>query len=146
MKSRWCGDVVRVYCLLFIRVLAFTLTIANGVPVECCVNHISSLCKVPSSPERPLTPSFQVIKDTLPWGFLGGSVNALAIVLVIKAMDDIDYVVANTLSQTSIFVAGLWGWLLFSEFSGVKAVGSFFLSSAILVSGACIVGYFGTTK
>jgi hypothetical protein len=33
-----------------------------------------------------LRPSWEVIKETLPWGVLGGAVNALAIILVIKVM------------------------------------------------------------
>jgi hypothetical protein len=63
-----------------------------------------------------------------------------------KAMDDIDYVVANTIAQCSVFVTGIWGWLLYEELNSKSwGVVSFFISSALLVGGACIVAYYGTT-
>ena len=65
---------------------------------------------------------------------------------ILQAVDDIDYVVANTIAQTSIFVTGLWSWLFFSELKGQLQVSTFFAGATILVSGACIVSYYGTTK
>ena len=63
-----------------------------------------------------------------------------------KAMNDLDYVVANTISQTSVFITGLWGWLFFGEFKGNTAVAAFFSGVTVLVGGAVLVGYYGTTK
>lgn len=101
---------------------------------------------VPSSLDRPAIPPRAVIIETLPWGMLSGAVSALAIVLIIKAIDNIDYVVASTLSQTSIFITGLWGWLFFGELDSPQAAWSFFAGAGILVGGAVIVAYYGTTN
>lgn len=67
--------------------------------------------------------------------------------LTFQAMDDIDYVVANTIAQCSVFVAGIWGWLLYAELDAKTwGVVAFFLSSSLLVGGASIVAYYGTSK
>lgn len=99
---------------------------------------------VAPSPERPLLPTVEVLRDTAPWGIMGGVVCSVAIFLIIKAIDDIDYVVANTLTQCSVFVTGLWGWLLYRELQGSSAVAAFFGSASVMVLGASLVGYYGT--
>ena len=95
---------------------------------------------------KSIFPENNILLETAPWGLLGGAISALAIILIIKALDDLDYVVANTLSQTSIFITGLWGWLVFEEFKSARAVMYFFAGAAVLVGGAVIVGIYGTTN
>ena len=91
-------------------------------------------------------PSSQVLKETMPWGMLSGLCSAMAIYLIIKAMSDVDYVVAFTISQCSVLVTGLWGWLLFGELGSPSAVRAFFISCFALVLGASVVGYYGTAN
>merc|ERR1711998_710371 len=95
-----------------------------GIGCVICAPVFSAIMAraVPASASSPLVPSNEVLKETLPWGMLSGLASAMAIYLVIKAMDDIDYVVANTVTQCSVFVTGLWGWLLYGEFSSPGAV------------------------
>jgi glucose uptake protein GlcU len=58
-------------------------------------------------------------------------------------MDDLDFVVANTLNQLSVFVTGLWGWVYLGELKGHVAVCSFFAGAVVLLIGAVLVADYG---
>lgn len=93
---------------------------------------------------RALLLPLAVVKETAPWTLLGGALNVLAIACIITAMDDVDYVVANTLNQLSVFVTGLWGWAYLGELQGRTAATSFFAGAAVLLVGAVLVAYCGS--
>lgn len=59
-------------------------------------------------------------------------------------MDNVDYVVANTLNQLSVFVTGIWGWVYLGELQGRVAVTSFFAGAAVLLIGALLVATYGS--
>jgi len=102
-----------------------------------------TLLFVPENTSHPVIPTYEAFSETVVWGMLGGAVSSLAIIFIIKAINDIDYVVATTLAQCSIFITGLWGWIFLGEFKGSKAVSWFFAGAAVLVAGAMIVAHYG---
>ena len=81
----------------------------------------------------------------LPWGAGAGAVYGLGLCLSVQAVDALDYAVAYTVAQGSILVAGAWGLLLYREIEGAGPVALFAASGAVLVAGAALVGYYGTT-
>ena len=123
--------------------ILFLPSMGIGCLVSVPLLSAMTLLFVPPKEKHSIIPTFEAFKDTVGWGMLGGAVSALAIIFIIKAIDDIDYVVATTLAQCSIFVTGLWGWILLGEFEGTKAVSLFFAGAAVLVSGAVIVAHYG---
>jgi drug/metabolite transporter (DMT)-like permease len=94
-------------------------------------------------------PRHQVLWDTVPMMVVGGVVRALAFLLTLKTMELTSYMVAQTLSQSTILVTGLYGWLLFGEIDVSRSywpVGYFFAAAATLVAGAVIVAEYATSS
>lgn len=124
----------------------FVPSMGIGCLIAAPVFGVLLILAKPPTDTHPLIPPPAVFRSAAPWMLAGGAVNVLAIILILKAVDDINYVVANTIAQTSIFVTGLWSWLFFSELKGRLQISTFFVGATILVLGACIVSYYGTTE
>ena len=99
-----------------------------------------------SSGGRSLTPWPELhFAESLPWGFGAGCIYGGATILQISAIDSLDYATAYTITQANLVITGLLGIWLFNELQG-NAIWVFFVGAVLVVSGAGIVSYFGTTK
>ena len=95
---------------------------------------------------KPLTPWPELhFAESLPWGFGAGCIYGGATILQISAIDSLDYATAYTITQANLVITGLLGIWLFNELQG-NAIWVFFVGAVLVVSGAGIVSYFGTTK
>lgn len=71
-------------------------------------------------------------------GMASGVVWNMGNVANLFAIEGLQYAVANTLVQCSLFVGGLWGVFVFGEIRGMALV-VFFVSSGILIAGAALL-------
>eukprot|EP00850_Spirogloea_muscicola_P019032 SM000182S03922 [mRNA] locus=s182:1530:2734:+ [translate_table: standard] len=74
------------------------------------------------------------------YGILSGAIYNIAIVCSMLAIPELGYSVAYPIMQCGLFVAGLWGILLFGEIEGCPAM-YYWLSGAVLIAGACLLSY-----
>jgi len=88
--------------------------------------------------------SEEVRLDAAPHGMLAGAVWCVGCACNIKAIDDLDYATAMVLMQISILVSGTWGIVLYNELKG-KEIFLFFMWGGVLVGGALMAAYYGTT-
>jgi len=89
--------------------------------------------------------SKEIRLDAAPHGMLSGALFGVASACNIKAIDDLDYATAMVLMQTSILVSGAWGIVLYDELKG-KEIIFFFMWGGVLVAGALLTAYYGTTN
>jgi glucose uptake protein GlcU len=78
------------------------------------------------------------LRSTLPIGILSGLLWNISNILAIVAIPSLGYGVAYPILQCALFVAGIWGITVFKEIQG-RAIGVFFISGGILISGAVCV-------
>ena len=88
--------------------------------------------------------SKEIRLDAAPHGMLTGALFGVASGCNIKAIDALDYATAMVLMQTQILVSGAWGIALYNELKG-KEVVYFFMWGSVLVVGALVASYYGTT-
>lgn len=74
----------------------------------------------------------------LPVGLLSGTLFNISNVLSIVAIPSLGYAVAYPILQCALFVAGIWGIVVFKEIRG-REVTVFFLSGAVLIAGAVAI-------
>ena len=59
----------------------------------------------------------------------------------------LDYSVASTISQCSMLITSAWGILLFGELGGDRLrLGLFLSGGVVIICGAAMVSYYGTTS
>lgn len=80
------------------------------------------------------------LKDTLLAGLFSGLMYNIGNVLQIIAIPMIGFSIAGPLLQCALFVAGLWGILVFREIRG-NAIPVFFGSGVVLISGAVCLAF-----
>ncbi|KAL2641894.1 hypothetical protein R1flu_009481 [Riccia fluitans] len=73
-------------------------------------------------------------------GIVAGIVWNIGNVLSIIAITQISYSIAYPIFQCGIFVAGLWGMLLFEEISGTSAT-SFWISGLLIIVGVALLAF-----
>lgn len=80
-------------------------------------------------------------------GVACGVIYGAGIVLAVLAIVSLDYSVASTINQCSLLVTSAWGILLYDEFESDTTKLALFLSgSLVIVAGAAVVSYYGTTE
>jgi hypothetical protein len=72
---------------------------------------------------------------TLPIGIISGTLWNISNVLAIVAIPQLGYAVAYPILQCALFVAGIWGIVIFDEIKG-KEILVFFCSGIVLLAGA----------
>ena len=72
---------------------------------------------------------------TLPIGIISGTLWNISNVLAIVAIPQLGYAVAYPILQCALFVAGIWGIVIFDEIKG-KEILVFFCSGIVLLVGA----------
>mmetsp|Transcript_9226 Transcript_9226/g.13894 ORF Transcript_9226/g.13894 Transcript_9226/m.13894 type:complete len:347 (+) Transcript_9226:44-1084(+) len=76
--------------------------------------------------------------NTLPTGILSGLLWNVSNILAVIAIPSLGYGVAYPILQCALFVAGVWGIVVFKEIKG-QEITVFFVGGAILISGAVCV-------
>lgn len=91
------------------------------------------------------TPAWMQIFKTSPPGIAAGIVFNIGNICSIIAMGSggLSYGVAQPIMQCALFISGLWGIFYFKEVHGMIAISGFFLSGAVLIGGAVILGVYG---
>ena len=101
-----------------------------------------------SSPPKPKPTAFEwpdfMIAKASPWGLSAGITYGGATVLQIIAVDTLDYAAAYTITQANLVVTGLTGIVIFNELKGT-AIPIFFVAAVLVLGGAGMVSYYGTT-
>ena len=63
------------------------------------------------------------------------------------AIVTLDYSVASTLAQCSMLVTAFWGIAVYGELGGdARRLAAFGAGAVVIVGGAAVVSYYGTTK
>lgn len=74
----------------------------------------------------------------LPVGIFSGTLWNISNALAVVAIPELGYGVAYPILQCALFVAGIWGIVLFDEIKGHE-IGVFFMSGLVLIGGAVMV-------
>ncbi|KAK7253798.1 hypothetical protein SO694_0000264 [Aureococcus anophagefferens] len=76
-----------------------------------------------------------------------GAIYGSSICCYVAAVVALDYSVASTLSQCSMLVTGAWGILLYDELGGdARRLALYVTGASVVVAGAGVVSYYGTTE
>lgn len=78
------------------------------------------------------------LKQCLPIGVFSGTLWNISNVLAVVAIPELGYAVAYPILQCALFVAGVWGIVLFGEIRG-RQIAVFFASGLVLLVGAVVV-------
>lgn len=74
----------------------------------------------------------------LPVGIFSGTLWNISNALAVVAIPELGYGVAYPILQCALFIAGIWGIVLFDEIKG-KEIVMFFLSGVVLIAGAVMI-------